>query len=111
MKLVYLVHMEGTDYYKIGITSSTCSQRISTMQVGNPIRLYERHYIFASDKDAKVTERFLHDLYRKNWVRGEWFTFPCDEIISVIDKMDTQENQRYKRRAVPESYWAYHIKS
>ena len=37
--VVYIIHMYGTNYYKIGRTTRTAIERRDELQVGNPLRL------------------------------------------------------------------------
>ena len=93
MKEIYLIHMEDTNFYKIGVSSNTRT-RLSSIQCGNPHRVYERHYIFSSDRDARPTEKQLHLDFRDRHVRGEWFQFSRDKLSEVIARMNELHNNR-----------------
>ncbi len=71
----------GNNYYKIGITNNV-EQRVAQLQVGNPLLLL-LEYVRPIQNPAKI-EKTLHKALNKYHVRGEWFSFTEEEIISVV---------------------------
>jgi hypothetical protein len=77
---VYIMHVSGTDYYKIGRTKNiTC--RESALKIGN-----HRIYCIASVivNNAVKFENIMHRLYSEKNVGGEFFTFSISEIAELI---------------------------
>lgn len=71
--LVYLVQMGDTQYYKIGFTSNI-TNRLRTIQSGNPMRLSLINSIRCIDADeARKIEKEVHELLKDYKEYGEWF--------------------------------------
>ena len=73
---VYLIHMEGTSFYKIGMSLDP-RIRLQTLQTGNPHILSIRHTRAVSD--MRLAETSLHDRFASQRVTNvhatEWFDF------------------------------------
>lgn len=73
---VYLIHMRGTKYYKIGMSLDP-EIRLKTLQTGNPhnLRLAKRQAV----RDMRSAESTLHSLFQNERVPNlsvrEWFRF------------------------------------
>ena len=73
---VYLIHMEGTKYYKIGMSLDP-EMRLKTLQTGNPhnLRLAKTQTV----GDMRSAESTLHSLFEAERVPNlsarEWFRF------------------------------------
>ena len=83
MNKVYLIHAEGTDAYKIGLTNNV-NLRLKSLQTSNPNKL---SIVKCIDGDSQL-ERRIHSYYDKNHVNGEWFSFNNTMIEKVILDMD-----------------------
>jgi predicted GIY-YIG superfamily endonuclease len=87
MRYLYITQMKGTLYYKIGITNSL-TKRLSTLQTGNPIKLYiVRYYLIYTD--ANRLEKLIHNYLSEYHIRLEWFCISVDilkDIESIIKK-------------------------
>lgn len=90
---IYLIHQQGTDRYKIGLTSSP-EKRLKQLQTGSSDRLTFTHLIQVPDMSQ--TELSLHRLYARQRIRadGEWFKFANHEIAGVIRSMDVCQSVR-----------------
>jgi len=77
---VYLVHMEGTSFYKIG-KSTNVESRIKKIATFLPLEI-EVVYSFAVDDMAQV-EKELHSLYAAKQVRGEWYDLTDAEVLEI----------------------------
>ena len=81
---VYLVHMKGTKYYKIGMSLDP-EIRLKTLQTGNPhnLRLAKTQTV----RDMRSAESTLHSLFEAERVPNlsarEWFRF--NKGISEVD--------------------------
>lgn len=67
--------------YKIGYTNNEI-RRISELQVGNSTDLIIIKKFFCYN--ANKLETIVHTKYEKNSIRGEWFTFTDEELMSCI---------------------------
>ncbi|BCL40298.1 GIY-YIG nuclease family protein [Nostoc sp. MS1] len=86
IEYVYLFNLDGTNRYKIGMTSNTPETRLTSVQYENKaFELKLVHYITVND--ARKVEKLLHNFYAKNRVRFEYFDF--DNITEVIEKMNS----------------------
>lgn len=74
---VYLIHMIGTDFYKIGYTSRHISKRLSEIQVGCPGEL--QVYATYESKLAPQIETAMHNRLSYKRSSGEWFSLESDE--------------------------------
>lgn len=79
MGFVYLVQMEGTAFYKIGMSLEP-HLRLRTLQTGNPHTLLLRST--QAVKDMRKMETKLHQRFEAQRVRNmtarEWFEFRHD---------------------------------
>ncbi|MFN3381894.1 MAG: GIY-YIG nuclease family protein [Runella zeae] len=79
---LYLMQDLSTMLYKIGI-SKTPTYREKTLQSEKPtvnMLCYKR---FINRKDAYIIEQTIHANFKKNRVRGEWFSFCSSEIQQI----------------------------
>jgi predicted GIY-YIG superfamily endonuclease len=92
MKYLYIIQMRGTNYFKIGITNSL-TKRLSTLQTGNPIKLYiVRYYLIYTD--ANRLEKLIHNYLSEYHIHLEWFCISVDilkDIENIIDKYNVIE--------------------
>ncbi len=73
MAFVYIIQAGLEGPYKIGMTSNV-DTRIQDLQVGNHEELRIVAAIdFQSRERAQWTEKTLHKIYSRAWIRGEWF--------------------------------------
>ena len=79
---VYLVKEYNSEFYKIGRTNNL-TQRLSTLQTGNPRRLILVDVIDCGDKQLSVDiEHELHELLSHVHIKGEWFKDSDETQIS-----------------------------
>ena len=82
--MVYFIHQDG-DFkrFKIGFTTNL-SERLITLQIGNPDLLV----VYKTIKNAtKRTEKQLHRLFAQYHIRGEWFAINPDMIEEVLKSL------------------------
>lgn len=83
---VYLMQQGFNGPFKVGFGRDP-NQRAQNLQVGNPDSIRVAHCEwFASDADAELQEREIHDAL-SNWrVRGEWFSSEptCVDALEAI---------------------------
>lgn len=103
---VYILKIEGQDFYKIGITAGKISDRIATLQTGNPKQIC--HIYHGQVKDELALENYLHQLFKYAQLKGEWFelTYRDVEIIIsiiqaeqlkyIVDKLQKQSSKPIK---------------
>lgn len=105
MCFVYLINIERTDLYKIGITSKTPQKRLKKLQTGCALRLVLVD-TYESD-DYKQIETTFHRMFKhkKNVpedfenLHGEWFKLTFDDVIdfkNICSKIE--ENLNYLRK-------------
>ncbi len=96
--MVYVIHAEGTDLYKIGY-GINAKKRIAGIQTSCP---HDLSVIKIYKKGTVCFERELHEKFRDNRTRGEWFTFTEDEIKKNfrVSSVITKEayGKEYKKR-------------
>ena len=69
--MLYVIK-QNKSFMKIGFTSNI-TKRLSILQVGNPIKL--ELVCLAETLDDSKAEKYLHELFINDRVRGEWFFF------------------------------------
>ncbi|KAL9034066.1 MAG: hypothetical protein Q9180_005610 [Flavoplaca navasiana] len=90
---VYLIHMTGTTYYKIGMSLDP-EIRLRTLQTGNPyvLNIMATQYV----SDMRSAESALHQRYEAQRVLNlnakEWFDFGggVEEVESAFGSIDTE---------------------
>lgn len=126
---LYVIHAEGTNYYKVGFTERPIGNRLSQLQVGCPQRLkVVRWYEFSASVQSETA---THKALEKYHVHGEWFELssiqivddviaamghnticqlPEDkEIISVTDLFGNQAEMKLKRKNGQCNYVAFQL--
>jgi predicted GIY-YIG superfamily endonuclease len=92
MKYLYIIQMKATNYFKIGV-SNNINKRLSTLQTGNPIKLYiVRYYLIYTD--ANRLEKLIHSYLSEYHIHLEWFCISVDilkEIETIINKHNVIE--------------------
>ena len=89
---VYLIQMDGTDYYKIGMTTRDVVDRMSELQSFTPfaLKVVDHHW----QENPRDVEYSLHQALKSYRVRNEWFqcdteiithTFKCYNAMAIID--------------------------
>ena len=78
--VVYVIHAEGTDYYKVGIANDI-QDRISRMQGSCPHGLTLVKTIACRNAAAK--EKEMHSRLNQYRVRGEWFKLQPDQVQAL----------------------------
>lgn len=86
MPSIYVFRMEGTDLYKIGVTSTSVLDRLSACQTGNPLKLSIEVVLPVSSRDD---ERDLHEMFSEHRLQGEWFRLSPDDIGMLINRINT----------------------
>ena len=83
--LIMQVDNQGNELFKIGITKKEISDRLSTLQTGNPNKLSILK--FYESTNYKQIERLLHKKYYSNRTEAinEWFSISNEAVMSLID--------------------------
>lgn len=89
-KFIYLIHAEGTNLYKIGISNNP-EKRLKSLQTANP---YSLKLIFSIKvKNAFDVEKILHRTFsycklneNSEEIIGEWFNLSLDDISSFKEQ-------------------------
>lgn len=71
--ILYILECDDQRFIKIGVTNSeeSLAKRIKTLQTGNPFKI---NILFSQTHDnALGAEKYLHSLFQKKRVVGEWF--------------------------------------
>lgn len=72
MGFVYVLNLDGTDYYKVGITGKENVQdRIAAIQTSTPFEITVVD--FRPHDGYMEVEKLAHSLLAKYRIRGEWF--------------------------------------
>ncbi len=83
-KRLYFVQVGADGPIKVGITGDI-TRRVSNLQMGNPIGLRVRAAVKMIGADR--AESFLHDFFREEHIRGEWFQ-PSWRLEMYIEKLN-----------------------
>jgi len=81
IRYVYLISRLGTMQYKIGIATDI-KKRIQALSTATPDEL-KLMFSVRSEKAEKI-EKYIHQLFHDNRIRGEWFLFTNREVIHTI---------------------------
>lgn len=85
MGWTYLIRADGTNLYKIGVTSRTPEDRLSSLQTASPHNL---KLCYASKSDfARKHEARLHEKYSHKRESGEWFRLDDSDVADVCAEM------------------------
>lgn len=83
---VYLMHDEANGYYKIGMSNDP-TYREGTLQSEKPtIKLVATHK-YPTRKIASAIETALHNVYRDNHVRGEWYRLASNDVLAIKETL------------------------
>jgi len=101
--LVYLIHKEDSDIYKIGVTRKSLKEtkRVMELQTGNEKKLSIAKG-FPTDIPFKI-ETVMHRLWKpKKYIKedfkeleGEWFILTMEEVEQFIFECTKIENNIY----------------
>lgn len=91
---VYLIHLCGTDFYKIGVSKNPY-RRLRSLQTSAPAPLELIGYMDAAlEKKCYLTESRLHEKYDQHRVSGEWFCLGKDDLGDVLSNFDHHISHR-----------------
>jgi hypothetical protein len=88
---IYFV-TDGSGYVKIGHTSGSVNDRITTLQVANP-RTLELIAAIACE-DVRVVERHIHLRFQDRWHMGEWFRVSKREVMHCVRVYEHNKRQK-----------------
>ena len=87
--LVYILKQAGSNFYKVGLTSGSVTNRIKQLQTGNPNKISE---VFSQKvKDVGQAEKAAKDAVKKYHAHPkyqggmEWYEVPSKESSSFIN--------------------------
>jgi len=102
MEVVYVIRMDGTDYYKIGYTSRDISDRLAELQTGNPRRLS----VVSTIEGDEAQEERLHRLFAhcQTEVRNEWFHLSGKQIEEITNGVQHIPHQSSGIRGTPDAF-------
>lgn len=81
---VYLMHDEANDYYKIGMSNNP-EYREGTLQSEKPTISLVASHKYPTRKFAAAIETALHNVYKDNHVRGEWYKLTDKDVKIIIE--------------------------
>ena len=98
---VYLIHIEGTTYYKIGFAKSI-KNRLNQMQTGCPHKMKVVAKVHHSN--ARSYESLIHRIVRDRNIRGEWFDLDDNYLAQAKKwfKSDTGKFDKTKKKTLAE---------
>jgi len=79
---IYLIHAQGTDRYKIGLTTRSVEARLAELnssQSPYPLELID----WFETPNVTEDEKYFHDKYSAYRVHGEWFSFDPKTLKQV----------------------------
>lgn len=87
---LYVIRIKGSNVCKIGIALSPKKRMASLAQTQpHDLELIEQFEI-GSQEDAGTLERFFHNQFRKERIKGEWFEFEKvnDVLVTIKDRVN-----------------------
>lgn len=88
--MIYIIHAEGTAYYKIGQSARSVKERMGVLQTGCPHNL---NLILEVEGDVRH-ERFIHNKLADFRHRGEWFLLDGNGLsLAFTAALATQRSQ------------------
>ena len=78
-------------FYKIGVTTGPLSNRVRSLQTGNPFRIIVTHQVKMDG--CEVVEKTLHEMFSKNRRILEWFSLTNRELEEAIEKAHELKNE------------------
>jgi hypothetical protein len=81
---VYLINLQGTDFYKIGVSQSP-KRRIKDLASATPF-IVDILYL-NSHENAFDLEDEIHLNIKKNYIRHEWFRLSPLQVSDIIFKL------------------------
>ena len=102
MGFIYLLNMEKTSLYKIGITSKSVEKRAKKLQTGNPLKIkientYESD--FYRQIESTMHKMLKHKKYVEedfDYIKGEWFILDNDDVRGFVEKCrKIEENLKF----------------
>lgn len=73
-----------TNRQKIGF-SQDVHKRLSSIQTGNPEKLYLHHYVSVPKNRVRLLEKKIHTEMSYKRISGEWFNMSPSEAIAFLD--------------------------
>lgn len=95
---VYFILAPHSLSVKIGYTANPCPLRLLQLQTGTPEPLILLGYMPA---DERYTELFLHEHFRDQWIRGEWFKFNA-QVVQFIQFNCDKRAPEETLKSIPE---------
>lgn len=87
---VYLMNDEANGYYKIGMSNDP-TYREGTLQSEKPtIKLVASHK-YPTRKIASAIEAALHNVYKDNHVRGEWYRLDTNDVLAIKETLEEEK--------------------
>lgn len=100
---VYLIHAQGTDLCKIGLTTRQPEERLKELNgKQSPYPLTLTHYVYV--ENVNEVERYLHSECKEYHHHNEWFNIPADLIPELIELMNKCQVQVQPEETVYQSY-------
>ncbi len=117
--MIYVFRMQGTSYYKLGVTEQDASQRLQQVQTSCPLEV-EVYRLFPG---GLIEESIIHAALNDYRSYGEWFFIPrspirflrhrlwragqeIKELEDILEPLPTRETGR---RMKPEYDWEIEI--
>ena len=76
MSTLYVLHCNGV--YKIGITTTTITRRVKSLQTGNPYKI--TRYWSKKCSNYVQMEKYFHRKFAKKRLCGEWFALDDKDL-------------------------------
>lgn len=86
MGWVYVIHLEGTPAYKIGVSTKDVARRVQQLDrtLPWPVRVV---FISTQVTDVEWHEHNLHDYFSSKHMRGEWFSLDEKDIAEIANRL------------------------
>lgn len=94
INMIYIIRMNGSDYYKIGYTGhKDATKRMAQLQTSCPLKLI----LVAEMEGNEIKESELHRKFYEYRTDGgeEWFKIPEEKIKEILNEQPKHENSSY----------------
>lgn len=81
--MIYVIGTPGAAVVKIGLTNAPLTERLSALQIGNPLPLA----VLWNVEGDRALEDHLHATFHEYRIRGEWFDLePLGDAVAAVQK-------------------------
>lgn len=81
---IYIINIEDTDYYKIGVSQNP-NRRIRDLESSTPFNIYLIYCKFY-EKVYEI-EQYIHNKINSNYIKSEWFKLEFETVYDIMKEL------------------------